>query len=69
MLPGEPGGGRTPEGIGPRVNDTRRRAGAEIGRGGRRRSHLRSLHVEAVGRMDDELRNAPKKGRLCASQG
>ncbi len=31
MLPGEPGGGRTPEGVGPRVHDTRRRAGAEIG--------------------------------------
>jgi hypothetical protein len=31
MLPGEPGGGRTPEGVGPRVNDTRRCAGAEIG--------------------------------------
>jgi hypothetical protein len=31
MLPGEPGGGRTPEGVGPRVHDTRRRASAEIG--------------------------------------
>ena len=31
MLPGEPGGGRTPEGVGPRANDTLRRAGAEIG--------------------------------------
>jgi hypothetical protein len=32
MLPGGPGGGRTPEGAGPRVHDTRRRAGAEIDR-------------------------------------
>ena len=46
MLPGEPGGGHTPEGVGPRVNDTRRRASAEIGGG------AGELAVENLARFD-----------------
>jgi hypothetical protein len=69
MLPGEPGGGRTPEGVGPRVNDTRRRAGAEIGRRSRLPSQLRSLDIEAVDRIDDEAPGMHQRTtRLRASQ-
>src|SRR5215213_7485235 len=69
MLPGEPG--RWPYARRHRTEGQRYSPPRGCGNrpGMPSASHLRSLHVEAVDRIDDELRNAPKEGRSCASQG
>jgi hypothetical protein len=61
MLPGQPGGGRTPEGVGPRVNDTRRGAGAEIGRESHSAVALEDSRQKLWTGLMMKLRNAPKE--------